>query len=107
MGALARAKAEARRRKGRVEDRFQDLQNRLLHKTVHHGRDPELAFPTAGLGDFHPAHGFGLVAAVKQRGDQLFAVLPDPGEQFGDGHSIHPGGPLVRFDPLVGLVEVR
>jgi hypothetical protein len=26
------------------------LQNRLLNKTVHHGRDAELAFPAAGLG---------------------------------------------------------
>jgi hypothetical protein len=83
------------------------LQDRLLHETVHHGRNAELARSTAGLGDFHPAHGFGLVAAVQQRGDQPFTVLPDPRKQFGDGHRIHPGRALVRFDPLIGLVEVR
>jgi hypothetical protein len=75
MGALARAEAKARHRKGRIEDRLQDLQNRLLNKTVHHGRNAELACSAAGLGDFHPAHGFGLVAAIEQRGDQPFAVL--------------------------------
>jgi len=66
-----------------------------------------LALSSAGLGDFHPAHGLGLVAAVKQQSDQLLAVLPDPREQFRDGHRVHPGCALVRFDPLVGLVEVR
>jgi hypothetical protein len=107
MGAPTRAEAEARRRECRIEKRLQDLQNRLLNQTVHHGRNAELACSTAGLGDFHPAHGFGLVAAVEQRGDQPVAVLPEPGKQFGDGHSVHPGRALVRFDPLIGLVEVR
>jgi hypothetical protein len=83
------------------------LQNRLLNEAVHHGRNAELALSAARLGDFHPAHGLRLVAAVEQRGDQPFAVLPDPGEQLGGGHSIHPGRALVRFDPLIGLVEVR
>ena len=75
MGAPPRAEAEARRRECRIENRLQDLQNRLLNQTVHHGRNAELACSTAGLGDFHPAHGFGLVAAVEQRGDQPVAVL--------------------------------
>jgi hypothetical protein len=107
MGALARAKAEARCRESRIEDRLQDLQNRLLNKTVYHGRNAELAGSTAGLGDFHPAHGFGLIAAVEQRGDQPLAVLAQPRKQFGDGHRVHSGRALVRFDPLIGLVEVR
>jgi hypothetical protein len=106
MGALARAETEARCREGRIDDRFQDLQNRLLNKTVDHGWNAELAGSTAGLGDFHPAHGFGLVAAVDQRGDQPLAVLAQPRKQFGDRHRVHPGGALVRFDPPIGLVEV-
>jgi hypothetical protein len=45
------------------------LQDRLLHKTVHHRRDAQLAHPATGFGDLHPAHGLRPVADVQQRGN--------------------------------------
>jgi hypothetical protein len=47
-------------------------------------------------------HGFGLVVAAQQRGDQPFAVRRDPGPEIVNGHPIHARRALVRFDPLVG-----
>ena len=47
MRPAPRAKAEARPRKRRVEDRLEDLQNGLLHQTIDHRRDAQLPHPAS------------------------------------------------------------
>lgn len=54
-------------RESRVEQGLQDLKHGLLDKTVEHARDAELPHPAASLGNSHPLHGLGLVAARKKR----------------------------------------
>jgi hypothetical protein len=107
MRTAFRAETEARCREGRVENRFQDLQERLLNQPVNHRRDAPLAHPAARLRDFHPANRLRLVAAVQQRGDQRFTVRRDPRQQVGDGHPVNPRRTTIRFDPFVRSVQVR
>ena len=77
--AAAGAEAEARSGECRIQPRFQDLCDRLLHQTIHHGGDAQLAHPAARFGDLHPPHRLRPVAAVQQPRDQrsrLSAIQP-------------------------------
>jgi site-specific DNA recombinase len=98
--------AEARRREGRVQPRFEHVKDRLLHQPVHDRRDAQLPHPAAGLGDLHPAHRLRSIRPVEQRCDEFLLVRGEPGTQFGDGHPIDSRRPLVRLDPAVRLVQV-
>src|SRR5208283_3877796 len=101
------AEAEARRRETRIEQRLEDLQDRLLDQAIDHRRDAQLALAAAGFGDFHPAHRLRLVAPIEQCGEQRILVPGDPGPQVVDGHPVHSWRPPVRLHPLVGLVQIR
>ena len=107
MRSPSRAKAEARRRETWIEQRLEDLQDRLLDQAIDHRRDAQLALAAAGLGDFHPAHRLRLIAPIEQCGEQRVLVLGDPGPQVVDGHPVHPRRPPVRLYPLVGSVQIR
>jgi hypothetical protein len=67
--APSRAETKARSRKARIEQRFQDLQDRLLDQAIDHRGNAQLALAAARLGDFRPAHRLRLTA--------LRAVLAD------------------------------
>jgi hypothetical protein len=105
--APSRAEAKARSREARIEQRLQDLQDRLLDQAIDHRGNAQLALAAARLGDFHPAHWLRLIAPVEQRGDQRVLVLGDPGPQVGNGHAVNSRRPVVRLHPLIGLVQVR
>ena len=56
---------KARVREHRIEDRVQNLPDRLLHQTIHHGGDARLAFPAARFGDRYTPYRLWLVTAVQ------------------------------------------
>jgi len=57
LRSSAFAKTAARLVKSGVEQRFQDLQHRLLHHSVAHRRHPEIPIPAPiGLRNRHPAY---------------------------------------------------
>jgi hypothetical protein len=74
MRAPSRAEAKARRRKARIEQRLQDLQD-LLDQAIDHRGNAQLALATARLGDFHPAHRLRLIAPLEQSGNQRVPSL--------------------------------
>ena len=104
--AAAGPEAVAGIREGRVQQRFQHLQDRLLHQPVHHRRDAQLSHPAAGLGDFHPAHRLRLIRSVQQRCDQLIPVPDQPGEQAADGHPVHARRAFVCHHAAIRSVQV-
>src|SRR5437763_13869485 len=67
VSAPSRSKAVAVLGERRIEDRLQDLQNRLLDEPVEHGRNPQLPGPAPTLGDLTPEHRLRLVAPRQQR----------------------------------------
>ena len=70
--AAPRPKAVAVLREGRIEERLQDLQQRLLDEAVKHGRNPQLPDPAARLRNLVPPHRLRLVGPREER-------LADPG----------------------------
>jgi hypothetical protein len=65
MGISSGSESVARLRKGRVQQRFEHLEDGLLYETVHDGGYAKLPFTSSWLGDLHPSHGFGSVASVQ------------------------------------------
>ncbi|OAF08718.1 hypothetical protein AYJ54_13790 [Bradyrhizobium centrolobii] len=80
--------------------------HRLLDQPVHHRRDAQLAHPSAGLGDFHPAHRLRPVAAFQQFFPDARPMLLQIRLQLLHGHPIDARGALVRHDPMVGRHHV-
>ena len=58
-------------REGRVQERFQHLQNGLLHEAVDDRRDAQLPHPASRLGDLHPTHRLWFIRPVEQRGQRI------------------------------------
>ena len=52
--AAPSSEAVAARMEGRLEDRLQHLEHRLLSHPVHHVGNAEVPLPAAGLGDTRP-----------------------------------------------------
>ena len=66
MRAAPRPESVAVLAEARIEYRLQHLQKRLLYQPVLHRRYAQLAFPAIGLGNLHPPHRRGPVAAIEQ-----------------------------------------
>src|SRR5205814_10337945 len=73
------AKAVTRFRKGRVQKRVQNLQDRLLHQAVYHRRNAQLSHSSAGLRDLRPSDRRRLIASVEQRIDESVQMLRTQG----------------------------
>jgi len=82
---------------GRVDQRLQHLQQRLLDQPVDHGRYPQLARSATRFRQAHPAHRFWLVRAIEQ---PLADVGPRLLEVF--GRVLH-RAPIDAGASLVGL----
>jgi site-specific DNA recombinase len=106
MRALARPEAIAEATEARVVQRSQDLQQCLLKKAVHHGRDAELPHPTVRLRDSHPLHRLWLVLPRKQRCSQRRPRRLQVVRQRVNGHPAHARASLVRAYPSQRLAQV-
>ena len=62
-----RPKAEAVGMELRIEDWREHLRDGLADHPIHRSRHPQLAHPTRGLGDHHPAHRLRPVSARLER----------------------------------------
>ena len=60
----SRSKAVAGCRKGWVQQRFQHLQERLLHEPVDDCRDAQLSHPAARFGDLRPPHRLRFIRTI-------------------------------------------
>ena len=104
--ASSRPEAVAGVRKGRVHERLEHLEDRLLHQPVDHRWDAQLSHPAARFGDFHPADRLRSVTAVEERRDQFLFVLDDPVGRRGDGHPIDARRAPVRLHLAIRSVQV-
>ena len=67
MGAPTGPEAEAAVREGGLEERAEDLAQRLLEEAVEHRGHAQLPDPATGLRDGHPADGTGAVRVLVER----------------------------------------
>ena len=104
--APARAKAMAVVAEGRIDDRLQHLQQRLLDQPIQHRRDAQLALAPVRLGDHHPSHRLGPVSALQQHLAHFGPVGRQPEAGLLDVEPIHPGRALVGLHALPRPLQV-
>ena len=105
--AAPRSIAVAGLREGRVEQRLQHLQDRLLHQPVDDRRDAQLtpSFAT-GFGNFHSPNRLRVVPVFQQflrKSRPLLSQIPFEVAHF---QAVHPRGSPVLHDPAVGFPQV-
>lgn len=100
MSTTMRTKAIAMYRKGRVEYGIENLQNRLLDKSIQYRRYAEPSGPAAGFGNRNLLDRLRAVISSQQPFPNRLPVLPQIARQVIDGHPINARTALVRTDPF-------
>jgi hypothetical protein len=100
MGTASGTEPVAVWRELRIEDRRERLRDSLLDQSIQRRGHAQLAFPTVGLGDRHPAHGSWSVRPRIEGAADFFPVLPQPRPQLVHQPAVHPGRTPVALDAL-------
>ncbi len=100
------AKAVTRLGKLRIEQRLQNLIERLLNQAVQHRRDAQSAYPALRLRYLHLAHRRRHVIARQQRLSYARPVRLKPGLELGHRQSIDSRRTFVLHHSLVGTQHV-
>ena len=84
----------------------QYLVDGLLHQSVDHSRDSQLAHLTIVLGYLYPKDGIRTVTTVKQRTYQCILVGAKPWEQLLTRHLVNTSASLILHHSFISLVQI-
>jgi len=106
MGGSTGSVTETRRRKGRIEDRSQDLSNGLLDQTIQHRGYPQRAFTTHAFGNLHTANRQRIIRSCQKRGTDSSPMLLEIRPAVVNRHLIDAMAALVGLDLLPGREHI-
>ena len=100
MSTTMRTKTIAVNRKGRVEYGIENLQDRLLDKSIQYRRYAEPSDPAAGFGNQNLLDRLRAVISSQQPFPNRLPVLPQIARQVVNGHAVYAWAAFVRTDPF-------